>query len=256
MTELFALPFLTGLALATLLPLVGIWLRLRDEWLAALAVAHVAGAGAVLALTVSLPALLGSLVLAAIGMLGRHLPGAGNSAYAWLILAGWAVTLLVAANSPLGETLARQVIDGQLYFTGAVELVAAAVLLVAVLGLRAGIDHDELAARLLPAAPIERRRRRHTTVLTDLLIAASLAAGTLSIGLMATFALILLPAWATFGRAQGWRHAVIGAVSLGVVAYLVAFAAALALNQPFAPTLVVILLGLTTAIRLIPKPTC
>ena len=33
--ELFLLPFLTGLALAIVLPLLGAYLRLRDEWLAA-----------------------------------------------------------------------------------------------------------------------------------------------------------------------------------------------------------------------------
>ena len=257
MAELFGLPFLTGVVLATMLPLVGVWLRLRDEWLAALAVAHLAGAGAVLALSLALPALLGSLALAVTGMLGRHFPGAGNSAYAWLILVGWTVTLLVAANSPLGETLARQLIDGQLYFTGAEEFLAALILLMAILGLRAHIDRNELATRLLPATTrTEERQRRHTILLTDTLVAAALAAGTLSIGLMATFALVFLPAWATFRKARNWRRALLGAVALGQLGYLVAFAAALEFDQPFAPILVAVLLGLTTAARLLPARPC
>lgn len=53
--ELFLLPFLTGLALAIVLPLLGAYLRLRDEWLAALSYAHIAAAGALLALVSSLP---------------------------------------------------------------------------------------------------------------------------------------------------------------------------------------------------------
>ena len=36
---LFAMPFFTGLVFAVLLPLFGAYLRLRDEWLAALAFA-------------------------------------------------------------------------------------------------------------------------------------------------------------------------------------------------------------------------
>ena len=55
----FAQPFLTGLAYAVLLPLVGAYLRLRDEWLAALAFAQTAAAGALLAMLAGLPLLLG-----------------------------------------------------------------------------------------------------------------------------------------------------------------------------------------------------
>ncbi len=252
MTELFGLPFLTGLALAVLLPIAGVWLRLREEWLAALAVAHIAAAGGVIALALALPTLPGALLAAVLGMLGRHLPGAGNSAYGWLILAGWAATLLIAANSPLGETLARQVIEGQLYFTGALELGAAAVLVALTLALRRRIDRNELATRLLPAPdPTERSRRRRMALAADVLLAAVLAAGTLSIGLMATFALVFLPAWAAFRRAPDWRRAGRQAVGIGVVGYLAAFALALALDQPFAPVLVATLLALTSTVRLI-----
>ena len=42
---LFAEPFVTGLAFAILLPLLGAFLRLRDEWLAALAFAQACQAG-------------------------------------------------------------------------------------------------------------------------------------------------------------------------------------------------------------------
>ena len=48
--DLFLQPFLTGLGLAVLLPLLGCYLRLRDEWLAALTYAQVAAAGALAAL--------------------------------------------------------------------------------------------------------------------------------------------------------------------------------------------------------------
>lgn len=257
MDGLFTLPFFTGLAFAVLLPLVGIWLRLRDEWLAALAVAHLAGAGAVIALGLSAPALLGAAGLAVAGMLGRHLPASGHSAYAWLILAGWAVVLLVAANSPLGETLARQLVDGQLYFTGPVELAAAVVLAIVALGLRRRIDRHELAMRLLPVASgSEASRRRHVGTMIDVLIAVALAAGTLSVGLMATFALVFLPAWAGFHVAAHWRQACVWTIGLSVIGYLLAFAIALFLDQPFAPVLVATLLALATATRLLSRRAC
>ncbi|MBP8195351.1 MAG: hypothetical protein KAX60_08300, partial [Azonexus sp.] len=67
-SDLFLIPFLTGLGLAVLLPLLGCYLRLRDEWLAALAYSHVAAAGALLALIGGLPPALGGI--AAAGLAG------------------------------------------------------------------------------------------------------------------------------------------------------------------------------------------
>ena len=72
-SELFLIPFLTGLGLAVLLPLLGCYLRLRDEWLAALAYSHVAAAGALLALVGGLPPALGGI--AAAGKLSRFANG-------------------------------------------------------------------------------------------------------------------------------------------------------------------------------------
>ena len=58
---LFAEPFATGLTFAILLPLLGCYLRLRDEWLAALAFAQTAAAGSLLAMLFGLPLALGGL---------------------------------------------------------------------------------------------------------------------------------------------------------------------------------------------------
>ena len=66
---IFLQPFLTGLAFAILLPLLGAYLRLRDEWLAALAFAQTAAAGSLLALLAGLPLMLGGLAL--IGAVAR-----------------------------------------------------------------------------------------------------------------------------------------------------------------------------------------
>ncbi|MCL2635798.1 MAG: ABC transporter, partial [Betaproteobacteria bacterium] len=118
-SELFLVPFLTGLALAVALPLLGCYLRLRDEWLAALAYAHVAAGGALAALVAGLPPALGGLLAAALAGTGRHFAGhrlAGGASQVLLLLGGWSVAVLLAANQPLAERLAQALFDGQLYF--------------------------------------------------------------------------------------------------------------------------------------------
>ena len=52
---LFRLPFLTGLTFALVLPVLGMYLRLREEWLAALAFAQVAAAGSLASSILGLP---------------------------------------------------------------------------------------------------------------------------------------------------------------------------------------------------------
>ncbi|TNF86825.1 MAG: ABC transporter, partial [Gammaproteobacteria bacterium] len=103
---LFRIPFAVGLLISLVLPLAGTLLRLRDEWLAALGLAHLAGATGLLGLAVNIPAVLGAPLGAVAGALiktsGRF---NGNTVYAMMILAGWSVTLLVAANTSLGSVM-------------------------------------------------------------------------------------------------------------------------------------------------------
>ena len=119
MDSLLTVPFFAGLTLAVLLPLVGNLLRLRDEWLATLGLAHLAAAGALLGMAAHLPAFVGALAGALAGAGAKQASGGrSNSAYGLMILAGWALTLLIAANTMLGDALAHALIDGQLYFAG------------------------------------------------------------------------------------------------------------------------------------------
>ena len=83
---LFAQPFFTGLAFAVLLPLLGAYLRLRDEWLAALAYSHVSAAGALLALVGGMPPAAGGIaaaVLAGAGKARRDLERLLRASAAW-----------------------------------------------------------------------------------------------------------------------------------------------------------------------------
>lgn len=232
---LFQLPFATGLLLATVLPLLGTVLMLRDEWLAALGLAHVAAAGALLGLAAGLPALAGGLTAAAGGGAAKGLLGLrGNSAFAFMILGGWTVLLLTAANTGVGDALGRALIEGQLYFAGPLDLAAAMLL-----SLAAALSLPWLLPRLLRARLFPQHEtandlpawRWHLGF--DLLAAAGIAVATASLGLMGAFALVFVPAWCAFRIAPGWRWALAIAAALGVLTYLVAFAAALTLDQPF-----------------------
>ena len=79
--------------------------------------------------------------------------------------------------------------------------------------------------------------------------AALLAFGTASLGLMASFALVLLPAWGTFVWVRSWRLALVASGAVGVVGYLAAFVLSLLFDQPFAPVQVAVLLVMALVLR-------
>ena len=239
MDELFRLPFLTGLLLAVLLPVLGNLLRLRDEWLATLGLAHLAAAGGLLAVAVSWPVLAGALPGALLGVLGKAgRAGRSNSAYAVMILAGWSAASLLAANTSVGEALAHAVVDGQLYFAGTAELLASVLLVGIGWPALRWLTPRLIAGRLLPAQEKARAPRAWRWHLGfDLLVALAVAIATTSIGLMASFALLFIPAWLAFGWARNWRQTHALAVAISLLAYLLAFFIALHFDQPFGPCL-------------------
>jgi len=86
---LFRVPFITGLLLAAVLPLLGTLLMLREEWLAALGFAHLAAASALLGLTAGMPAVIGGTAGALAGGAAKTaLRAHGNAAYGFMILIG------------------------------------------------------------------------------------------------------------------------------------------------------------------------
>jgi hypothetical protein len=148
---IFRLPFLAGLLLAGVLPVLGVLLMLRDEWLAALGLAHLAAAGALLGIALGIPALFGAGLGACAGGMAKSLTGIrGNGAYAFMILIGWSGLMLVAANSPGGEALGHALIEGQLYFAGWSELIAALLLVLAAAMALPGLMPKLLHARFFP----------------------------------------------------------------------------------------------------------
>jgi zinc transport system permease protein len=242
--RMFLLPFVNGLLLAILLPLLGAWIRLREEWLAALGLAQVAAAGVVVGAIFVEPVALVALAAAALAAAAKALLGrAGNDSYAVMILFGWAVTLIGASFAAHGDELGRALVQGQIYFTGAghlqgiVALAAVSAVLLPWLSPRLLIGRffpDHFRANGMP--------NPHHDVVFDVLVAITLALSATAIGVMAAFALVFVPPWVAFRFAHGWRRTLALSVSLGVLAYLAAFVAAIRLDQPFGPVLVAVLL--------------
>ncbi|MDR0702725.1 MAG: metal ABC transporter permease [Azoarcus sp.] len=238
---LFWRPGLTGAMLALLLPLLGLYLRLRQEYWAALAYGQLGAAGALGALALGAPHIAGGLALGlavagAKHRLEKRLPPAGL--FPLLFILGWSISLLLAANLPGVERLGAALFEGQLYFAGTDMLCGAALALVVGglflwrtgrLLLLASLCPVHFHAQRLPAWRVRAG--------FDLLAAASLALAVMSLGVMGAFALVFIPPWLAFALAPGWRAALVAAPALALFAYALAFALALIHDQPFGPTL-------------------
>lgn len=245
---LFRLPFVTGLLVSITAAIVGLYLRLRSEWLAALGFAHLAGAGGLLGVIVGVAPLTAALLSSclAVGVKGA-LRRSGNDVYAWMILAAWAVMLLAASWNPQAKMLGDALVDGQLYFVSHPQLLGA--LGVAIL---AGVALPLLSRTLLrqhffPGHDAANGRSTQPyTVGFDLVAAASVAVTTLVMGVMAAFALVFLPPWIAYAAAKGWRWAVFWTAAVAAVGYSIAFVGALVLDLPFGPVLVATLIAATS----------
>lgn len=237
---LFRLPFVAGLLTALLLPLVGCLLRLREEWLAALGLAHLAGAGALLSIGLGGLPTLGAALAAVAGALAKGVGQArGNAAYVLMMLVGWSTLMLLAANTSHGETVSRALLDGQLYFANRDQLVALILLASILLPLLPWLSRRLMRARLLPLFESANRLPRWRWHLGfDLLAALTLALGAATVGLVAAFALAFVPSWIAFRLASSWRSALTIALALSLLSQLCSFTIALLADQPFGPTLV------------------
>ncbi|MGF1614069.1 MAG: metal ABC transporter permease [Gammaproteobacteria bacterium] len=241
---LFRLPFAAGLMVALVLPLLGVLLRLRDEWLAALGLAHLAGASALVGLAAGIPTVLGAPLGSVAGSIIKNVGHfRGNTVYAVMILLGWATTLLVAANTALGSVMGHALVEGQLYFSSWVHLAASLALCLVAIGSLPWTMPRLIHARLFPgheALNAMRPWRWHLSF--DVIVALGMAVGTSTLGLMGAFALVFVPPWIAFRFARNWRHCLWLSVGIGILSYLAAFASALLLDQPFGPVLVAVLL--------------
>jgi len=240
---LFLVPFATGLLFAAALPLLGLYLRLREEWLAPLAFAQVAAAGALAAAIQGLPIVLGSFGGAGAAAAAKSwLFRSGNNAYALLMVAGWGAAILMLANAPMADQLGSALFDGQLYFAGLEQLWSAVAFSLTAVAVLWWLSRKLLLERMFPdffRASGQPAQRYH--VLFDMLVATGIALATASIGVMAAFSLVFAPSMIAWQWAKSWKRATGLSVVTGVTTYLIAFELALRFDQPFGPVLVLCL---------------
>lgn len=251
---LFRMPFFTGLLLAPLAALLGVYLRLRTEWLAALAYTQLAAAGGMLAVVLHAPVLAGALAAAIVTAVAKGLSGrSGNDHFALAFLLAWGLTLLLAGFTQHGHHVGATLLDGQLYFTGRTHLTAGLLLALSIVLLLPWLHRPLMLRRLYPDHfALNQQRGWHHGLLFDLMAVVTLAVCATAFGVMASFALVFVPAWLAWHLATGWRQVLSIAMLLALTAYLAAFALALILDQPFGPVLVV-LLALMAPLRLCPR---
>lgn len=247
---LFRIPFWVGLCLAGALSLIGALLRMRNEWLAALALSQIAAAGGMLSVLLHWPVLVGACAAAALVMLVRALSSAfDNNHYALVILIGWSATLLLGTFIDHGQGIAESLLRGQLYFTHVGHLAGAAILF---LGTAAAFPW--LSPRLLTARFFPDYHRANRIVswpfqgLFAVLVIGAAVLGTISLGAFPAFALLFVPSWVGFVWVDGWNRSIWVSVFVGVAVYAVAFVVALLTDMPFGPVLTA-LLALTCCLR-------
>ncbi|MFN3714730.1 MAG: hypothetical protein ACK4SX_13825 [Alcanivoracaceae bacterium] len=238
---LFRVPFLNGLCLALTLPVFAVMLRLQKQWLAAIGVAHLAGAGGVIAGAVSLPALPVAWLTALLaGLLRPARLRDDNEYFALLMIAGWTLMMIGSSLSHHAHGLAQMLIDGQLYFTHRWHLAAALALGIAAIAMAPTLQHRLLRHLLLPDATLPTT----TILLWRILTLSAIALATMSFGVMAAFALLLVPAAIAFRHAPHWRAGLWLTLAITLLAYLLAFITALMADIPFGPVLTAWLMAL------------
>lgn len=251
---LFHLPFVVGLALAPLVAVVGAYLRLREEWLAALAYTQIAAAGGMLAVVLHGPVLVGSLAAAMLAAMAKGLSNrGGNDHFALAYILAWGATLLLAGFSHHGSHAGSTLFDGQLYFIGYPHLIAASLLLALVVIALPLLHRAVLLMRLFPDHYAANRRPAWPYGMGfDLVTVAALAIATTVFGVVAAFALVFVPSWIAWHLAVGWRQVLVIAAGVALFAYVGAFALAIIFDQPPGPVLALIL-GLLATLRWWPR---
>ncbi len=251
---LFRVPFFNGLLLAVALSVIGAYLRLRDEWLSAFSLSQVAAAGGVVALPLGLPVVVTASVAAgALALVFGLMNRVNNNHYGWAILVGWALALVLAANTHQGSVVVESLLRGQLYFSSMAHLWSAVILLAIMALVLPWASKRLMMGRFFPDYFSANRipAWRHRLPFAALVV-FSVVLGTVAMGAVPAFAMAFIPAWVGFVLCKGWRKAMVVTVVLAVSAYLVGFGLAIQFDQPFGPTLVIVL-ALLAPLRLLNK---
>lgn len=241
---MFRLPLLSGLVLALLLPLLGAGLRLREQWFSGLGIAQMAAAGGVAGAVLHAPVMLFALFGALLGGAVRLLAGTvRHEHYATLFLAGWAAVMLLGLHGHDAAMAAHHLLNGQLYFTALPHLLGGLALAAALLLSGRWLGRRLLLARLFPDYYRANQKPGWPHELGfEVLVVGGVLLGISSMGVMATFAMLLLPPWIAFRISRGWNRALAVSAAIGIAGYLLGFVLALVMDWPFGPTLVAVLI--------------
>ena len=251
--ELFWRPAITGGLLALLLPVLGLTLRLRKEYWAALAYGQIGAAGALLALALGLPLLPGGLAASlAVAAVKNPLEERKLRVvhFPLLFVLGWSICHLLTANLPGVKRAGVALFEGQLYFAGVEMLVGAVIAAIMVVMYMKSQGRALLLAYLYP---VHFRAQGGPTwwVRTgfDLLVAAVLALSVMCLGVMGAFSLVFLPPWVASAFSTSWRQALITGAVLSFAAYGCAFMLAIVFDQPFGPAMVFVLCAMALLVQ-------
>ncbi len=249
MFEFLIVPFLAGLLVTAVLALAGNGLLLRGSVWQALALGQWAAVGGVLASALAWPAWLVSAVLGATIMaLLQRCPDRERVPLG-VFLGGLAAVTLLAANHARASLAAARWAEGQLYFVAGIDLVAIMGMAVASLAGRAGLERVWLYAQTSPDVPANRAPGLFQRSIDLGWLVAAIVLGTLTLGLPAALATLLFPAWAASWFASDLKSLLRWTQILALSGFAGAWTLALALDQPFAPVLVLVNLSVTVCVR-------
>ena len=125
--------------------------------------------------------------------------------------------------------------------------------LATVLFLALRLSRPLLLARFFPEFYRARgQSERPRLLLFDLLAGLVVALATVSLGVMAAFALVFVPPLLGWRFGKGWRSALVLAALAGMGGYTVAFALSLGFDQPFGPVCasLLVMLIVVTGVKL------
>ncbi len=245
--------FLAGVMIATVAPIIGVFLVLRHLSLIADTLSHVALAGVAVGLLLGVDPLGGALAIALLGAIGierLRVSGRlfGEAALAIFLSGGLAVAVVLMS---LGRGFN---VDLFSYLFGAIttvaprDLVVILILSVVVLGTVTlfykelfAITFDEEGARV-QGLPVD-----SLGLLLTVLVAVTVVVAMRIVGILLTSALIVIPAVIAFRVARSFRNTLWIAVASALVAVLVGMTASFYLNIAAGGAIVVTLIGLFAA---------
>ncbi|TVP84393.1 MAG: ABC transporter [Thioalkalivibrio sp.] len=249
--DLLLVPFVAGVLVTSVLALAGAGLFLRGSVWQALALGQWAAAGGVLASILHWPVLPVALAVAAAVMaLLQRIPERERLPLA-IFLAGLAAVTLLAANFAQASLAAAAWAEGQLYFASPNELWAVGALGAVSLLLWPGLRRIWLHAQTAPDVPATPPSGPWLRLTEIAWLVAAIVLGTMVLGLPAALATMLLPAWGAAYPARNLTSLLLWSQALAQAGFLIAWGLSLALDQPFAPVLVLVNMGLALGARLV-----